>query len=185
MMKKQADGQRSRYSQMRGFWGDTLPAALDQRFGGLESPVAPNLRELEKGGGRRGQWMTVEILRLSGLKAAEAEQAANRLLRPPHRTRDLRRTLVLDDTALLVEHAPVFVRLDTAARVEDMLCVAVGPRWGTRAEDGPAAAPGQPRRRAGIPGGVGERPPGIDWRVAAAATALGHPGQGQRPGPSP
>jgi Tubulin like len=48
VIKKQAEGQRSRYSQMCGFWGTTLPAALDQRFGGLESPVAPNLRELER-----------------------------------------------------------------------------------------------------------------------------------------
>ena len=48
MMKKQAAGQRSRYAQMRGFWAVTLPAALDQEFTGLESPVAPNLRELER-----------------------------------------------------------------------------------------------------------------------------------------
>jgi hypothetical protein len=47
LMKKQAAGQRSRYAQMRGFWAATLPAALDQEFTGLESPVAPNLRELE------------------------------------------------------------------------------------------------------------------------------------------
>ncbi len=48
MMKKQAVGQRSRASQMRGFWADTLPAALDQEFAGLESPVAATLRELER-----------------------------------------------------------------------------------------------------------------------------------------
>jgi hypothetical protein len=47
MMKKHAAGQQSRYAQMRGFWKFTLPAALDQKFTGLESPVAPNLRELE------------------------------------------------------------------------------------------------------------------------------------------
>ena len=47
LMKKQAAGQRSRYAQMRDFWAATLPAALDQEFTGLESPVAPNLRELE------------------------------------------------------------------------------------------------------------------------------------------
>ena len=33
---------------MRGFWAVTLPAALDQEFTGLESPVAGNLRELER-----------------------------------------------------------------------------------------------------------------------------------------
>ena len=32
---------------MRSFWADTLKAALDQKFTGLEAPVAPNLRELE------------------------------------------------------------------------------------------------------------------------------------------
>jgi hypothetical protein len=47
LMKQQAAGQRSRYAQMRGFWADTLPAALDQDFTGLESPVAVNLRRLE------------------------------------------------------------------------------------------------------------------------------------------
>jgi hypothetical protein len=48
MMKKQAVGQRSRQAQMRGFWATTLPVALDREFDGLESPVAMNLRELEK-----------------------------------------------------------------------------------------------------------------------------------------
>jgi hypothetical protein len=48
MMRIQAVGQRSRCAQMRGFWATTLPAALDQEFTGLEAPVAPNLRELER-----------------------------------------------------------------------------------------------------------------------------------------
>jgi hypothetical protein len=47
LMMTQAIGQQSRYAQMRGFWATTLPAALDQEFTGLESPVARNLRELE------------------------------------------------------------------------------------------------------------------------------------------
>jgi hypothetical protein len=47
LMKKQEAGQRSRYAQMKGFWKATLPAALDQGFTGLESPVAKNLRALE------------------------------------------------------------------------------------------------------------------------------------------
>ncbi len=33
---------------MRAFWADTLPAALDLVFTGLDSPVAQNLRELEQ-----------------------------------------------------------------------------------------------------------------------------------------
>lgn len=47
MMKQQAASQQSRAAQMRGFWADTLPAALDQKFRGLESPIAVNLRRLE------------------------------------------------------------------------------------------------------------------------------------------
>jgi hypothetical protein len=48
MIKKQQPGQRSRAAQMRAFWADTLPAALGQPFTERESPVAPNLRELER-----------------------------------------------------------------------------------------------------------------------------------------
>jgi len=48
MVKKQPAGQRSRATQMRGFWAYTLPAALDQEFTGQDSPVAQNLRELEQ-----------------------------------------------------------------------------------------------------------------------------------------
>jgi hypothetical protein len=47
MMKQQAADQRSRAAQMRGFWADTLPAALDLNFRGMESPIAVNLRRLE------------------------------------------------------------------------------------------------------------------------------------------
>jgi hypothetical protein len=47
LMKKQAVGQRARAAQMRAFWAQTLPAALDLPFSGLESPVGINLRELE------------------------------------------------------------------------------------------------------------------------------------------
>ena len=47
MMNKQAASQRAHAAQMRGFWANTLPAALELPFTGIESPVAPNLRELE------------------------------------------------------------------------------------------------------------------------------------------
>ena len=116
--------------------------------------------------------MTVEILRLSVLPGKEAEQAANTLLDLRSGPADLRRLLVLDDTALLVEHAPVFERLVTARRVEDLLCVAVGPRPGND-------------RTLRLPGNLGgtqgsgvlwvSDPDGIDWRMGAAAVALGHP----------
>ncbi|MGH3236246.1 MAG: hypothetical protein ACRDOH_23910, partial [Streptosporangiaceae bacterium] len=46
-IEKQATGQHSRAAQMRAFWAATLPAALDEKFTGLESPVAINLRDLE------------------------------------------------------------------------------------------------------------------------------------------
>jgi hypothetical protein len=48
MIKKQPAGQHSRAEQMRAFWAVTLPAALNQQFTGRESPVAPNLSELER-----------------------------------------------------------------------------------------------------------------------------------------
>jgi hypothetical protein len=115
--------------------------------------------------------MTVEMLRLSGLDTDEAEQAASELLDFRSGPRDLSNLLVLDDTALLVEHAPVYGRLDTARRIEDMLVLAVGPR-----------ADGRVLRLPGNLGGVQgspvvwvSDPVGIDWRVAAAAIAMGHP----------
>jgi hypothetical protein len=47
MIKKQPANQHSRATQMRGFWADTLPGALDQEFVANNSPTAPSLRELE------------------------------------------------------------------------------------------------------------------------------------------
>ena len=47
MVQRRSAGQQSRSAQMLGFWTVTLPAALDREFAGLESPVAPTLRELE------------------------------------------------------------------------------------------------------------------------------------------
>lgn len=47
-MKKQAASQQSRAAQMRSFWADTLPAALDQEFAAVDSPAAVSLRDLEQ-----------------------------------------------------------------------------------------------------------------------------------------
>ena len=116
--------------------------------------------------------MTVEILQLSGMETAEAEQAANKLLDLRTGPRDLRNLLVLDDTALLVQHSPVYMRLDTAARVEDMLFVAVGPRAG---DDRVLRLPGNLGGTQGSPVLWVSDPFGIDWRVAVAAIAMGHP----------
>jgi hypothetical protein len=46
-IKDQATKQRTWATQMRGFWAVTLPAALEEKFSGLEAPVATNLRDLE------------------------------------------------------------------------------------------------------------------------------------------
>ena len=116
--------------------------------------------------------MTIEILRLCGMATAEAEQAANTLLNIRTGPRDLRNLLVLDDTARLVGHAPVYRRLDTASRVEDMLCVAVGPRSGN---DLVLQLPGNLGGTQGSPVLWVSDPAGIDWRVATAAPAMGHP----------
>ena len=40
--------QQSRAAQMRSFWADTLPAALDQDFVHVDSPAAASLRELQR-----------------------------------------------------------------------------------------------------------------------------------------
>ena len=48
MIKKQSANQQSRAPQMRSFWADTLPAALDQEFMHVDAPAAPSLRELER-----------------------------------------------------------------------------------------------------------------------------------------
>jgi hypothetical protein len=115
--------------------------------------------------------MTVEILRLSGMETAEAEKAANTLLDLRTGPRDLRNLLVLDDTALLLQHAPVFVRLDTAGRIEDMLCVAMGSRAGNERV---LRLPGNLGGTQGSPVLWVSDPTGIDWRVAAPAIAVGH-----------
>ena len=47
MMKKQEPHQRAQTTQMRAFWADTLPAALDLPFDVPEAPVGKNLLELE------------------------------------------------------------------------------------------------------------------------------------------
>jgi hypothetical protein len=47
LMKKQTASQRTRAAQMRSFWADTLPAALDQEFEQVDSPTAASLRELQ------------------------------------------------------------------------------------------------------------------------------------------
>ena len=117
--------------------------------------------------------MTVEILPLSGLPVAGAKQAADALLDLDTGPDRLERLLVLDDTALLDEHGPVYEHIDTAKRVEKLLCVTVGPRTG----DG---------RKLELPGNLGgtqgwpvlwvSRPGGINWRVSKAAVANRHPG---------
>jgi hypothetical protein len=48
MMKRQASNQQSRALQMRTFWAETLPAALDQEFTQVDSPTAATLRHLEQ-----------------------------------------------------------------------------------------------------------------------------------------
>ena len=116
--------------------------------------------------------MTVEILRLSGLPAAGAEQAAIQMLDHRIGPRDLRNLLVLDDIALLNDHAQVYVRLDSARRVEDLLCVAVGSLNGDGRE---LRLPGNLGGTQGAPVVWVSDPFGIDWRAAAAAIAIGHP----------
>jgi hypothetical protein len=124
--------------------------------------------------------MTVVVLRLPGLPAEGARQAAGTLLDLSTGPPDLRRLLVLDDTALLDAHSPVYQRLITARRVDTLLCIAVGPR-----------TPGVTGGKLMLPGNLGgtqgspvlwvSDPDGVDWRAAASAIALGHAGGGGTP----
>lgn len=118
--------------------------------------------------------MTVQILSLLGLSAAEAQQAADSLVDINNESRPerLARLLVLEGTPELGEHAAVYQYLDAAQRVEKFLCVAVGPRMGKG-------------RRLELPGNLGNagwpvvwvsRPGGINWRMTKAAVANRHPG---------
>ena len=122
--------------------------------------------------------MTVVILRLSGLDAAGAMEAANELLSARDRYPVLRRTLVIDDTVALTNHTAVYRRLLTARRLEHLLCVALGPLG----HEGPKGQGPQLR----IPMNLSSRqhsavlwvsdPQGIDWRLSAMAIADGHRG---------
>ena len=107
--------------------------------------------------------MSVAVLSLSGLSGTEAKQAAAALLDIDSGGPDrLERLLVIDDTTRLGEHSDVYEQIDTAHRVEKLLCVTVGPRSG----DG---------RRLELPGNLGgvqgspvlwvSRPAGIDSMV--------------------
>jgi hypothetical protein len=116
--------------------------------------------------------MTVFPLPLSGLTDAQADKAVHAML--DHRTGPLRleRVLVLDDTAALVGHEPLFQRIVASNRVHALLCVAVGPRAG----DGKLWLP---QSLGGTQGygviWVGD-PAGIDWRIALVPIANGHEG---------
>jgi hypothetical protein len=119
--------------------------------------------------------MTVEILSLSGMAAAAATAAATALLdidsgSGPDR---LDRLLVIDDTAMLGEHADVYPQIENSNRVERLLCVTVGPR-----PDGSwkLSLPGNLGGNQGTPVLWVSRPAGIDWRVAKAAKASRHAG---------
>jgi hypothetical protein len=119
--------------------------------------------------------MTVQVLSLAGLSTAEAMQGAQALLDIDDETAPdrLDRLLVLESTALLGEHGPVYQWLEAANRVGKFLCVTVGPRAG----DG---------RKLDMPGNLGgglgwpvlwvSRPGGINWRMASAAVANRRPG---------
>jgi hypothetical protein len=119
--------------------------------------------------------MTVEILSLSGMSAAAATAAATALLdidsgNGPDR---LDRLLVVDDTAMLGEHADVYPQIENSNRVEKLLCVTVGPR-----PDGSwkLSLPGNLGGNQGTPVLWVSRPAGIDWRVGKAAKANRHAG---------
>jgi hypothetical protein len=120
--------------------------------------------------------MTVEVLSLCGLTAAEAGQAAEAMLDIDSGGPDIiERLLVLDDTSLLDAHEPAYAYIETVNRVpaESMLSVLIGAR---NAEGG---------RKLSLPGNLGgtrtpalwvSRPAGIEWKIERSAVANRHPG---------
>jgi hypothetical protein len=117
--------------------------------------------------------MSVEVLSLSGLSAAEAEQAAAALLDIDSGPDRLERLLVLDDTTRLGEHLDVYQQIDTSHRVERLLSVTVGPRPG---EGHTLELPGNLGGVQGSPVLWVGRPAGIDWKVTKSLVANRHPG---------
>jgi len=119
--------------------------------------------------------MSVEIMSLCGLSAVKAEEAVTALLDIDRGGPDqLDRLLVLDDTALLVDHLVAYQRIDTMNRVEKMMCVAVGPR----PQDGrklelPGSSLGGVQ---GAPVLWVSRPAGINWRLTKSLVANRHSG---------
>src|SRR3984957_8438461 len=71
--------------------------------------------------------MTAEILRLAGLDNRDAPRTAEELLADRAGHPVLRRMLVMDDTAALAGRASVYQLLLTSRRLEQLLCVAIGP----------------------------------------------------------
>jgi hypothetical protein len=112
---------------------------------------------------------------LSGLSAAKAVEDATALLDIDRGGPDqLDRLLVLDDTALLVDHLDAYQRIDTMHRVQKMMCVAVGPRPGDRRKlELPGSSLGGVQ---GAPVLWMSRPAGINWKVTKSLVANRHPG---------
>ncbi len=48
MLRQSPAGSQGRTSQMRQFWAETVPAALNREFTGVESPIRANLRQLHR-----------------------------------------------------------------------------------------------------------------------------------------
>ena len=125
--------------------------------------------------------MTVAVLRLTGMPTDQAAAAAAEMLDDPGKHPDLGKLLVIDDTALLVEHAPVYGQLLSARfRVGTLLCVTVGPRERVGHED-----------KLLIPANLGgeEHPvlwvgdlSGVDWRLGEGEIATGHASYSGRSG---
>lgn len=117
--------------------------------------------------------MKVEILRLSGLDAAQADAEAEKLIDIINGPPDLRRLIIVDDTALLAEHETAYLKLDNTSRTDKMLCVSVGPRAaGSRVLRLPLNFGGSRN-----PVLWASNPAGINCRLGVAAVALGRPGK--------
>jgi hypothetical protein len=115
--------------------------------------------------------MAIEILWLTDRSAAEAKEEAERLIDLRTGPSDLSKLLVLDHAGLLADHTAVFRQLTSSRRVENLVCVAIGPF--------PEQARGLPLLPDSLAGAHGpgvlwvSDPDGIDWRDAPGTKVIG------------
>ena len=113
---------------------------------------------------RRGD---VCLLRLDGLSAEQAVQAVAELMDIDSGLDNAQYVLVLDEAARLSDHQWAYQRLDASYRVEQLICIAQGPR-----DQKELSLPGNLGGSQGSPVLWVSDPIGVDWRPGRAVVAV-------------